>query len=70
MDAKTKGLAVMLLSKGRKSGEGATSDEEETDDHELLAEDVLAAVKDGDASALSEALKAFILACDTAPDDE
>jgi hypothetical protein len=59
---------------GEEEPEGETESEPEEngghDPYEGMAEDLMEAIKDGDAASLASALKAFVAHCDTAPHSE
>lgn len=65
-DSKTKGVAALIVGKMGKGPEAEGEDTEDTGEEDGLtaaAEEIMSAVKEGDASALKEALKSFYSMC-------
>jgi len=60
-----KGLAALLVADMGKKGSASKDSAEggEMEGEDAAAEDVMAAIKDGDAAALKDALKSFIECC-------
>jgi predicted lipid-binding transport protein (Tim44 family) len=56
------------LAKDLKSAPSMGEEEEPVDEHEMISEDIIGAIKSGDAAMLTEALKAFVEACGKDPE--
>ena len=61
---KKDGIALLIADRATKKAGGKDEPEYDGDDLEVAAEDILDAVKEKDASALVDALKAFIELCE------
>jgi hypothetical protein len=63
-----KGLAALIVAKTKPVEAPAPEAHEEMDEYHAAAEEIIEAMKSGDASALAESLKSFVEMCSSAPE--